>query len=135
KDFITFIDAVDYLVGGVVEPLRWLIDKALAGLRHLGLNLSLYSHWRYVFILDWLLLGACSRAFAPKLSGRGVLALGWAGVCALIFAVIAGSKPLESAYVGVTPFASFMVYMSGMGSIARGTEATSGAVPLLRPNS
>lgn len=79
----------------VFEPV---IKAAFDQLRAwFGVDLKLLPHWKYVFILWWLVFGAIARAVAQAKGQRAAVGYyAWGGTCAFAAGVVAGVSPLTS---------------------------------------
>lgn len=115
----------------VVEAgVHWCLDQ----LRRVGWQIpDLADHWRSIFTLMWLLLGAHARHWtdvvlvgvsrtsktpgnaASQTPGNVAGLIVWAFIVALIVAVAAGTQPLDSAAVVVWPLAGFFLFVAGLG--------------------
>lgn len=126
-----------FSVPGFEEFMRWLGDQFSSFFAPVEVMIrdilarfdfhlpKLAPHWHHVFVLLWLLMGSFARMFASAravdaqvLSGRwlrkllavDVPTLLWAGICALLTAVMAGTQPLASLSVAAWPVAGFFLF-------------------------
>ena len=94
EDFATFFSAVDNLIGGVVEPLHFVVGRVLDWLRSLGWNVPhLQPGWKYVFVLLWLIFSSVARGQAAGKAASWRLRIfvwSWGGICAAIGGVLSG---------------------------------------------
>ncbi len=98
--FDQLLDAYDGALQAVAifvfEPL---IKAALSWAAWwLQIEIELFSHWKYVFVLWWLVFGAIARVIASSDASRATMAAwyAWGGLCALAGGVTAGIAPLSS---------------------------------------
>lgn len=97
--FGELIDAYDGTIQAIARLLfEPVIKVALNQLRAwFTLDLQLLPHWKYVFILWWLVFGAIARAVAQVKGQRAAAGYYvWGGVCAFAAGVVAGVAPLPS---------------------------------------
>ena len=111
-NFVEILGRADGLYGFATAPIeRFAIEPLLEWLRLCGFNYSIHGHWKYEFILLWLIFGSVARAYSPKVASFAsvmptvtakafflvLAALEWvtSGSCALIGGVLAGSVPLN----------------------------------------
>lgn len=99
---VLYLDAIE---AAIRDVLAWFAIT----LPELG------KHWHSVFVLLWLLMGSWARLFARSTNAAVALVwLAWAGVCALVAAVVTGTAPLESEAMAWWPFAGFILFGAGV---------------------
>ena len=109
-------DLLRETLGKIIDPsvkefFRWLREK-------FGLPLHLQPHWQHVFVVLWLFLSAYGKATTTSWLDRTTL---WrfftALVCALVFAIAAGTVALTALGVILWPLAGFFAFLwlNGLG--------------------
>jgi hypothetical protein len=116
--FLGFLDRVGDLVGIPLTPVEvFLVRPALRLLHALGLKIELHDHWKYAFILVWLLLRSLARVVASwqfEFRVDTVFNFTWGGFCALLAGVLAGTVPFSDPGVFWWPFAFSFLFVAGL---------------------
>ena len=90
-------------VGPYFEPFEKLLKQIVAGV---GIDLHLQRHWRYAFVLIWLLVGSIAKTLGRNGGWIPWLALNCgAALISLVAGAAAGSVPLDRSAVFAWPFA------------------------------
>jgi hypothetical protein len=111
EDFLGFLDWVGGIVSVPLAPLGALIVRLL---HSLGVEIELQEHWKYAFVLMWLLFGSFARAnAAAELPGLAAFVFVWGGFCALLSGVLAGTVPLSDPGVFWWPLACLGLFTVG----------------------
>lgn len=102
---------------GWAEP--WIREQVTTVAAWLGLNLTLYPHWKHVFVLMMVWFGADAKViWAANLKGSAIFYLSVGVLIALASSAVAGLVPVEAgagspisrALIVAPPIAGFLAY-------------------------
>lgn len=96
NNVIAAYDSALTILSLLVEPVSRAAFESLNSL--FGVELSLYPHWKHVFILTWLFVASQVRAnFLPSFGrfGRDKFEFLWGLLCALLAGICAGTAPIS----------------------------------------
>jgi hypothetical protein len=114
--FLAVLAVIRDAVGTLVAPLDLLVvQPGLRILRSWGVDITLHDHWKHVFVLMWLVLGAWAKfqtAAQPTLAFR-IFNFVWGFVCAAAAGVASGTAEYHERALLFWPLAALCLYFTG----------------------
>lgn len=114
---LDFYEQALHVLFGWAEP--WIRAQVAAIAAWLGLNLTLYPHWKHIFVLMMVWFGADARViWTANLRGSSIFylsigvfgALAASAVAGLVPVEAGGASPIARALIVAPPIVGFLVY-------------------------